>query len=278
MDQFFNDEHFGQWADQRVILPVVSRSKASLLEQLLIQRGARVQTLPLVLISPLSPPLPKLDEYSWIFFTSQEAVHGFFRLYSLTSEDAIGKPLPKIAVVGPSTQAALSSYGLPAAFIPQVNRAKEAAQEFLSFIDSDSLSHLRYPSHSPSKVLWPCGNLALPDLPLVFQKNALTSTVPVQLDALILYQTTLIASDTRPEVLAGDCILFTSPSLVQGWVKNWPDPPHLVTPEAVFLGALGPSTQQEVISHWGRCEVVGIPYTPEGLVSALDAFIIHKGF
>ncbi|MBY0403642.1 MAG: uroporphyrinogen-III synthase [Cyanobacteria bacterium] len=278
MDQHMNHEHFGQWADQRVILPVVFRSKPSLLEHLLIQRGARVQTLPLVLISPLLPPLPKLDEYSWIFFTSQEAVHRFFNLYSLTSKDGIHMPLPKIAVVGPGTQTAINSYGLPVAFVPQINRAKEAAQEFLSFIDFESQSHLGDPSHSPLKVLWPCGDLALPDLPLVFQQTVLTSILSVQLDPLILYQTTLLASETRPQVMVGDFILFTSPSLVQGWVKNWPDPPHLVTPEPVFLGALGPTTQQVVKNHWGRCEVVGSPYTPQGLVSALECFLTQRRF
>lgn len=124
-------------AGQRVVV-TRSLSQSSTLADMLIEQGADVRFLPTIAIEPL-PDLSELEEaiqqinrYSWIIFTSVNAVEIFFdRLYQMNF-DARHLASCKMAVVGPATARALKTFGVQADFMPAKHTAQALVEELLA--------------------------------------------------------------------------------------------------------------------------------------------------
>jgi len=98
--------------------------------------GAEAYTLPVIAIEPPEDwtaadlRLKRLDEFDWLVFSSANGVEAFFaRLADLEVKAPHGL---RIAVVGPSTAAALESFGRTANLVPAVHRAENLAAELAS--------------------------------------------------------------------------------------------------------------------------------------------------
>src|SRR3954453_12315817 len=95
--------------------------------------GAETHALPVIAINPPEDwtaadlRLKRLSEYDWVVFSSANGVEAFFlRLAALDLRPQFGL---RIAVVGPSTASALTTFGRTADFVPAVQRAEDLAAE-----------------------------------------------------------------------------------------------------------------------------------------------------
>jgi uroporphyrinogen III methyltransferase/synthase len=93
--------------------------------------GAETHTLPVIAIDPPEDwtaadlRLKRLDEFDWLVFSSANGVEAFFTRLA-TLHLTAPKEL-RIAVVGPSTAAALASFSRIADLVPAVHRAEDLA-------------------------------------------------------------------------------------------------------------------------------------------------------
>ena len=118
---FDNQPLFG-----RRILVTRARHQASVLSQLLAQRGARPIELPTIDIQAttnndeLVQAILNLKRYQWIVFTSINGVEAFFRqLYGLNLDTRTLSEL-KIGAIGPATAKALETKGIIPDYVPDV--------------------------------------------------------------------------------------------------------------------------------------------------------------
>ncbi|WP_088808895.1 MULTISPECIES: uroporphyrinogen-III synthase [unclassified Listeria] len=96
------------------------------------KKAIRAISIPLIETRPL--PLEQeiiLDTYDWLFFTSQNAVHYFFKRFKKCP------PTLKIAVIGSKTADALKKYNLHADFIPSEFETEAFVFEWLQFISGN---------------------------------------------------------------------------------------------------------------------------------------------
>lgn len=216
------------------------------LAEALRQAGARVSEIPMVSVAPVPFSLPALDAYQWLFFTSRNAVQAFM-------SQAAGQALPDIAAVGPATARLIEAAGHAVRFVPPEFHARAAAEAFLQAY-----------GHQPGRVLWPCGNLANPEL-----KDLLTARgVPVT--PLVVYETrprTRLDPEERA-LLAGplDMLVFTSPSAVQALSGL-----HSFTARP-RVACLGPQTARAAREAYGQVTVEATPHTLAALAEAIRHF------
>jgi uroporphyrinogen III methyltransferase/synthase len=110
------------WFDKRPlfgkrIVVTRARSQAASLSDRLAAAGATVIEMPATRIEPLDPSplqaaLGRLKEFSWVAFTSQNAVRFFWDRLRAAGLDARALAGAKVAAVGPATADALLACGL----------------------------------------------------------------------------------------------------------------------------------------------------------------------
>jgi uroporphyrinogen III methyltransferase/synthase len=110
------------WFDRRPlfgkrIVVTRARSQAASLSDRLAAAGASVFEMPATRIEPLDPAalraaLSRLGDFTWIAFTSQNAVQFFWDALREAGLDARALAGAKIAAVGPATAGALLTHGL----------------------------------------------------------------------------------------------------------------------------------------------------------------------
>jgi len=224
---------------KRILITGIRDSSLDRLIEQLSAHGAEVDSIPLISVeySPLDLLSLEMSQNEWVFFTSKNGVHAFFQAIPALDSGT------KIAVIGPSTAQAVSTYGYVADFVsPQAN-AKASAQAFLAYLESS------YPfSVTPPRILWPCGSRAYPDLAKELQAGGCS------VQASVVYQThsaVLSASQTALlQAQAWDYVVFGSASAVQAYAALSP----FDSPETLYA-CLGHKIQQAIIGSGlqGRC-------------------------
>jgi uroporphyrinogen-III synthase len=224
-------------------------------EQRLCDWGARVSAIPLVAIEAAPFRMPDDgEEFDWLFFTSKNAVRAFF------GKLPGGSPLRRlpIAVVGPATAKALSSYGVEASFVSPRFDAEGAAQAFIKAYAAPGL-----------RILWPCGNLAHQDLVEIL------AGAGAQVMPLAVYQTALCRALSESERLLlqapADLLVFTSPSAVSAYRQLIPEQDIMPA-----IACLGPKTRQAAMVLLGRVDVQAEPSTLEDLADAIRTYYCQK--
>lgn len=220
------------------------------LSQMLVAWGAQVSWLPLVEIQPVPFEWASQAAFDWLFFTSKNGVHQFFRQFD-QSQLLQSK---KIAVVGPATGQCVQQYGYQPDFVSPQYHAESAATAFCAAYPCAGL-----------RVLWPCGNLANPVLPEVL-KLAGAHVTP-----LVVYQTLLKSKLSAAEqaLLQApvDLLVFTSPSAIEAWQALGAQPG--VDLQKVPVASLGPKTTKAALKHLGHVEVQANPHTLEALAQSI---------
>jgi uroporphyrinogen III methyltransferase / synthase len=117
------------WFEQRPLFGkriVVTRAtqQAPLLSEKLRDLGADILEMPATQIArldltPLRSAIAHIDDYSWIIFTSQNAVAIFWEQFLGAGRDARALAGLKIAAVGPVTAGALLEHGITVDLIPK---------------------------------------------------------------------------------------------------------------------------------------------------------------
>jgi len=252
MSTFENRPLFGQ-----KIIVTRSRAQAGRLSGLIETMGAEVVELPMIEIE--KQPVAKwvnyietLKSYTWIVFTSQNAVEAFMDgLYS-TGVDARQLGHLKLASIGSGTAKALKAYGLMSDVVP-----KRAISEALAELMKENLT-------SGDKVLVPSGNLAS-DVLKTELSTICTVDMPVVYDTVIGKE----SADHLKEVLAGDVhgITFTSASTVRNF--NAMIEKAGITWPASKCFSIGPKTSK-VLNELGVEPVESDDATIDSLVTCIE--------
>jgi uroporphyrinogen III methyltransferase/synthase len=117
----------------RGVLVTRPRHQADGLMGRLRELGAVPYLLPTVEVrepadwAPVDAALANLDSYSWLVFTSSNGVHALVRRLLATGRDLRAMGSVKLAVVGPSTAAALRTYLLMPDFMPDAYHSEALA-------------------------------------------------------------------------------------------------------------------------------------------------------
>lgn len=216
---------------ESVVVTRAAHQSASLV-QALRDAGAGVVSLPMIEISDppdggasLRSAASKIDEYSWVVFTSANAVHRFVPLLA----DGRSFAGVKLAVVGKATEEALAGYNLVADIVPDRPSAERlvdampiAPQVDIGLeggVDRGSCAYGNRVEDSrivTTRVLFPKAQGALRTLSVGLLRKGW------EVDEVVAYVTTPTQSVSSREASAAreaGWIVFTSPSTVENYLN-----------------------------------------------------------
>jgi uroporphyrinogen-III synthase len=198
--------------------------------------------------APLEAALARLETYDWLILTSANGVHAVFeRLERLPAG-------VRVAAVGPKTAQALEARGVVPDLIPPEATAESLAEALLTMPD------LR-------RVLFPKANRARDVLPSALRARGVTIDDPVAYRSLdALSEGEALEALRRGEI---DWVLVTSPSTFEALVDR-------VDP-AIWgrtrLASIGPVSSAAIRRRGLPVAVEAAPYTMEGLIAAIAAYL-----
>ncbi len=242
----------------RRIVVTRTREQASVLSAKLSHLGAEVVELPTIVIKPVADMAPlhasmnRLPGYGWILFTSQNAVHIFFKeLYGL-GKDARGLSPCRVGAIGSATARELERYGVVADLVPR------------EFVAEALVDELGRRGVSGVRVLLPCASEARLTLPEGLA--ALGATV----DRIPIYDTVPPdppEGELRELVRSADIVTFTSSSTARNFFSIFDGTPAL-------CASIGPVTSKSVREAGAEAAIEAKEYTIDGLVKAI---VSHYG-
>jgi uroporphyrinogen III methyltransferase/synthase len=235
--------------------------------------GATCIRFPVIDFVPLPAPelddaLAQLHQYTWLLFTSANAVRFFFErleigdwrfVFNLQSPIS---HLPSVAAVGSATQQLLAEKGVQVDFVPDEFTGEQLA--------------LGLGDVAGQRILLPRATMGRPEIvTLLRERGALV-------DDIALYET--VTAVPTPTALAelekgADVLTFTSPSSVRNFCEiletrpvRFPKPVR-----SALVAVIGPSTAAEAEQRGLPVDIMPDEYTIEGLVTAVVDFFVEIG-
>jgi len=241
------------------ILVTRTRNQASKLSALLTQYGAIPIELPAIEIVPgnikeLQSKLRIINEFSWIVFTSSNAVNIFFKALHEAGFDSRQLFGIKIAAVGTVTKLSLEKYGINNVIIPETFNTDALGDLLIKQITKDQ------------NILLPRSELALDELVTKLQSAG------AQVTEIDIYKTVIPkqSKNLSTEIFQDgiDIATFTSSSTVNGLVDLLGGINQL---ENVNIACIGPVTQTAVEKVGLASNILASESTVESLVEAIKA-------
>ncbi|MBI4333458.1 MAG: uroporphyrinogen-III C-methyltransferase [Chloroflexi bacterium] len=245
----------------RTVLVTRARHQASALSRLLAEEGAMPVEFPVIGIEAIENN-PKLDhalslsgEYSWIIFTSANAVAIFFRRLRELGRDSRALAPCRIGAVGPATAEELGNYGIVPDFIPGKFTSEAVGAQI--------------PVRPGEKVLLPRAMDVTEDLAReLARKGAVVVEIPV-------YRNVPPAADgaALKELLKNskvDVVTFTSSSTVHGLVSLLGGDRGKL--EGLVTASIGPVTSATARELGLNVTVEAAEHTIPGLVEAIKEY------
>ncbi len=249
------------------VLITRTRRQAGNLARLLADEGAIPVELPSIEIEPIediervnlaietlaNSKQQTASSYTWVVFTSANAVELFFEQLAERGLDARAFSGARIAAIGPATAQSLAVRGLRADAVPG------------EYVAEAVVEALRGQIAAGDRVLLPRAESARAEL--VRGLEAMGAAV----DEVPIYRAA-VPSEASPEVLAElregriDVVTFTSSSTVRNLVAMLGDASALERP---LIACIGPVTAKTARELGLRVDVMAEEYTVEGLVAAL---------
>jgi uroporphyrinogen III methyltransferase/synthase len=234
---------------------------------MLLERGAEVLPFPTIQIAdpedpgPLDEAIRHLEVYSWVVFTSANAVDRFFaRLYA-SGRDARHVAGLRVACVGPATAAACERNGIRADYVAEKHVGEALAEGLLARGVRDG-----------SRVLLPRAEEAREVLPdALRQAGALV-------DVVVAYRT--VPGPGDPATLAAleagevDYVTFTSGSTVRNFVSLAPGADR----ERLVAACVGPVTARVAREAGFATVIEPVEYTAPALVEAIERHARRRPF
>jgi uroporphyrinogen III methyltransferase/synthase len=239
-----------------------SRKQASILADRIVELGGDAIEFPTIEISK-EPDLSELhncfsriEDYSWIIFTSVNAVDIFFEEMRIKGLDIRDLKGINICAIGPATRERLESRGLQVNIVPKEYKAEGIIEELGDNIRVGQM------------VLLPRARGARGILPQSIRQMG------VQVDEVFLYQavaSVCISNDTRNRIINGqvDLITFTSSSTVTNFVNIIGDVNTKNIADRVKIACIGPISAETARQHGFTVDIMASQYTIEGLVEAI---------
>ncbi|MCC6456462.1 MAG: hydroxymethylbilane synthase [Caldilineaceae bacterium] len=217
--------------------------------------AAAIQLVPSEDTSAVDRAIHHLGDYDWIIFTSANAVEIFL---SHINKAAIQPDWQrcKIAAVGPRTQSALQSHGLPVHAMPE---------QYLGAEIAGTLGDIRH-----AHILLPRSAEGNPDLPARLHERGAT----VEEIALYAPVPAVIDEPVRATLAAGvDVVTFASGSAVRAFVNALrTDDRFSDFWQGVTVACIGPTTADAAQAEGLAVQVVATEHSVPGLVAALVAY------
>jgi uroporphyrinogen III methyltransferase/synthase len=233
-----------------------AREQASRLAERLRGLGAAVVVAPVIRTETLAGPVPELDAYDLICFTSPTGVEALFERLQAAGLDTRAFPNrteTRIAAIGPATARALRRHGIETDLMPT-----EAVGEALAEVLKDV---------PVTRALVPRAREARDVVPEALQARG------AEVDVVPVYETVveLLDDEQTAAVAAADYITFTSASTVrnffasvggpEAWLARGSSRPRTVS--------IGPVTSDELRSHGLTPDIEADDHDIDGLVAAI---------
>ncbi len=249
------------WLEQRPLHGVTiavtrAREQASRLAERLRGLGAEVVVAPVIRTETLPGPLPELDAYDLICFTSPTGVDALFERLQAAGLDTRAFPSrtqTRIAAIGPATARALRLRGIETDVMP-TQAVGEALAEALGTVPV-------------TRALVARAREARDVVPDALRARG------AEVDVVPVYETVveLLTEEQTAAVAAADYITFTSASTVrnfcvsvggpEAWLARGPSRPQVVS--------IGPVTSDELRSLGVPPDVEAEDHDIDGLVAAI---------
>lgn len=252
--------------ENRKILVTREASQAKKFSKIIAQFGGVPIEVPLLDIHCLKnlehePLWDRLDSYNWLFFTSANGVHCFFRELDEREQTIDLQEYFKIAAVGHKTEEALQIRNIAADFIPSVYDADTMSTEFLA----------QYPEEK-GPILLIRGTRARDVLPKVFADNGII------FDSLEIYETvtnTGIAPTLKETMCKEDFdfITFTSPSCIDAFIEM--DGLESLNSSTV-IACIGTTTEKKANQVGLTNNIVPEVFTIEGMIDCMANYLIRE--
>ena len=230
-----------------------TRAKASRLSRQLLRLGADVIEFPTIDIeeeedfTPLKNAISKIDEFSWLFLTSQNTVTILFnKLFSMDLDSRVFGGI-KIAVIGPATGDELIKYGIRPDLVPEEYVAEGLLKEAAKL------------NIKGQKVLLPCSADA---------RDVLADglgNMGANVERIHIYkaiQPKEISSEVMDDVRNADIITFASSSTVKNFF-------NLVPEIKGMTACIGPVTADTLRELNITPDIIAEEYTIKGLIKAM---------
>ncbi|NUK30758.1 uroporphyrinogen-III synthase [Parageobacillus sp. VR-IP] len=247
----------------KTVLVTRGKEQAKTFSEKLRQAGATPIEIPLISISPSSKPetiaecVRHLANYDWLIFTSANGVKFFFPFVKKET------PLPKVAVVGKKTAAALKAYGVSPAVVPD---------EFVAEGVIEALKPLVKPR---DRILLVKGNLARPVL-----RDALIN-MGADVTDLIAYETSMNESGKeqllyllRKRKL--DVITFTSSSTVQSFMRMMEGEDIASLLSGCVIACIGPVTKETAEKAGLSVHICPDQYTIDDMIKEMEQYFAKR--
>jgi len=247
----------------RQILITRARSQASELVELLEQRGAQCIEFPVIEtvfpkdVSGLDRAIQGIGKYSWLIFTSVNAVHFF-----LKRVDQLGKDIRvfgglKVAVVGKATEAAVKRLGIRPDLVPDRFQQEGLLEAFKGL-----------GMGTGQKVLYPRASKVRPLLEEGLKE------LGFDVEGVITYETHAPGlSQEEIEQLKGmqvDCITFTSSSTVKNFFSLCPESIRTHILNNAQVACIGPITRRTAERYGLRCSIEPRQSTITSMVNEIE--------
>ena len=252
------------------VLVTRSRAQASALSQLLLEHGALPIEVPAIEVGPpqsfddLDSALREVQTYSWVVFTSANAVKAVFERLRSLGQDARALYRVQVAAIGPATARALQERGIHPDLVPEEYVSEALVEAFKGLGEMGKLDKVDK-KLSGVRVLLPRADAARPALPEGLK--ALGAQVH-QVDAYITGSARDSAQLARKALTEGiDIATFASSSTVANLLAMLDGEASLLN-EAT-IACIGPVTADTARDLGLRVDIVARDYTIPGLVQAL---------
>ncbi len=241
-----------------------ARAQASSLSQHIRDEGGEAIEFPSIEIvkqedlSALYVAFGRLEEYSWIVFTSVNAVDIYFNELRDRGIDIRDLKGISICAIGPATAARLTDRGLKVDLIPGEYRAEGIIAGLGQYIKPQD------------RILLPRALGAREILPVSLRDMGAV------VDEVIIYRsetTARIDAALRQDLIDGNCdyITFTSSSTVTNFVNIIGQGNVIPMNAGVKVACIGPITARTAEEYGFRVDVMPDRYTIEALVDAIIA-------
>ncbi len=217
--------------------------------------GAEVVVAPVIRIQTLPGPVPPLDSYDLICFTSPNGVDALFERIDAAGLDTRSFPArsrTRVAAIGPATARALRAHGIQTDVMP----AKAVAESLAEALADVPVSRALVVRAREARDVVP---EALRDRGAEVDVVAVYETVVEQLDA-----------DQIAAVAAADYLTFTSASTVRNLLESVDGAAWLTEGESrPRLVSIGPVTSAELREHGLEPDIEAEDHDIDGLIAAI---------
>lgn len=237
----------------RKIVITRTREQASVLSKKLADLGAWVIEFPTIEIKKkadmreLRTAIEEIALYTWVIFTSQNAVRMFFDALKENGMDARNLYYSKIACIGPATANELKKYAIEPDLVPS------------EYVAEDIINEMKKIGITNNRVLLPCATEARQTL-----KEGLQN-LGAEVSRIHIYDTIIpdtIAEEVKEEVESADMVTFASSSTAKNFFR-------IFKSTEARLACIGPITADTVRSLGYEPDITASEYTIDGLVDSI---------